>query len=413
MDGMVPKHGPKVLFVSHDASRTGAPFLLLHFLRWARQSTDLQFEILLRSGGPLLTEFSALARTHIFDAAPTSTKPNWRGHRKWFAAHLTKFKRNRLKHALSKESFDLIYSNTAMNGFILEFLSFLHCPIVSHVHELESVLSQDLSAENLERLFRYTNRFVAGSKAAKNNLVKNHSVRPDEIDVIYEFLPTDKFSHNNDLAAPQRLRQALNLAADTLIVGAAGTTSWRKGPDLFVQLALAVLQYFPEIDVHFVWVGNDRQGKEFAQLQYDVEHSGLGSRVHFLGARPDYAEILVGLDIFVLLSREDCFPLVMLESALYSKPIVCFEEAGGAPEFVQDGCGFATPYLDIGAMAVKVVELLRSPKLRADLGYAAEIKARTYHDVSAIGPQIMVVIRTMLSFPKRAHLNNRVIQKHG
>src|SRR3954467_15345345 len=51
----------RVLFVSHDAMRTGAPVLLLHFLRWLRTNTRIDFEVVLRRGGELSAEFAALA----------------------------------------------------------------------------------------------------------------------------------------------------------------------------------------------------------------------------------------------------------------------------------------------------------------------------------------------------------------
>jgi hypothetical protein len=49
----------RVLFVSHQASRTGAPILLLHFLRWLRANTS-NFEIVVRLGGELSGKFSDL-----------------------------------------------------------------------------------------------------------------------------------------------------------------------------------------------------------------------------------------------------------------------------------------------------------------------------------------------------------------
>ena len=60
---------PSILFVSHDASRTGAPIALLTFLRWLRANTDYRFEVLLGCGGPLEPAFEALAPTTNADVA--------------------------------------------------------------------------------------------------------------------------------------------------------------------------------------------------------------------------------------------------------------------------------------------------------------------------------------------------------
>ena len=52
-----------VLFVSPDASRSGAPLALLRLLGWIKRQTDLQFRVLLYQDGPLAPEFAALAPT--------------------------------------------------------------------------------------------------------------------------------------------------------------------------------------------------------------------------------------------------------------------------------------------------------------------------------------------------------------
>jgi glycosyltransferase involved in cell wall biosynthesis len=57
----------------------------------------------------------------------------------------------------------------------------------------------------------------------------------------------------------------------------------------------------------------------------------------------------------LLTSREDPFPLVCIETANLSKPIICFEKASGTTEIVSQGGGFIVPYLDVEAMAEKII----------------------------------------------------------
>src|SRR5687767_13503503 len=62
---------PRLLAVSHDASRTGAPAMLVHFLRWvAEHHPDaLDVEVLLLRGGPLEDDFRALAPVQVLAPA--------------------------------------------------------------------------------------------------------------------------------------------------------------------------------------------------------------------------------------------------------------------------------------------------------------------------------------------------------
>ncbi|MDH6063711.1 hypothetical protein, partial [Umezakia ovalisporum] len=48
---------------------------------------------------------------------------------------------------------------------------------------------------------------------------------------------------------------------------------------------------------------------------------------------------------------------VCLEAASLGKPILCFDKAGGEPEFVEDDCGFIVPYLDLDAADMNLISL--------------------------------------------------------
>jgi glycosyltransferase involved in cell wall biosynthesis len=154
---------------------------------------------------------------------------------------------------------------------------------------------------------------------------------------------------------------------------------WRKGPDLFVQMARQVLATTRQ-PVVFVWLGGALDQMEYRNLQYDAQALGIEDRLFFPGTVKAHLPYFARFDIFVLSSREDPFPLVMLDAASLGKPLVCFEHAGGAPELVEDDAGVVVPYLDVVAMAAAVVRLVESPALRASMGEAARRKTRERHD---------------------------------
>src|ERR1041384_4246003 len=57
---------PIFLFIGHDASKTGAPTVLLHLLRWIKQNrSDYFFDLLLLTGGELETEFRKVCDVHV------------------------------------------------------------------------------------------------------------------------------------------------------------------------------------------------------------------------------------------------------------------------------------------------------------------------------------------------------------
>jgi len=119
-----------VLFVSHDASRTGAPMLLLHLLGWLRaEHPEVRAQVLLLRGGALRDSFAALASTKVVPAAGTGasrsrTEATEVGlDRLGAAGASTRLHRARLQFALrGLEPFDLAYLSAAPSLGLLDVL---------------------------------------------------------------------------------------------------------------------------------------------------------------------------------------------------------------------------------------------------------------------------------------------------
>lgn len=372
--------------------------MLLHLLRWLKEHTDLSFQILLRRGGALEPDFAAIAPTLVlsreisYGSGAVERLANIVGLHTYAQNHA----HARIQKLYKKENVGLIYSNTATNGGTLAWLRTLGTPVISHIHELEFWMRHQMDRVSLEQLFENTDFYIAGAEAVRRNLVQNHGVDPGRVETAYEFIPTAQHKEIVQDGVQQKIRAQLGIPADAPIIGAAGTTDWRKGVDLFIQLARAMYKQAPDLRTHFVWVGGETKGHRIEELMHDLSNSGLRNVVHFVGAQTNYLEYIASFDIFSLVSREDCFPLVMLEAAVFNKPILCFDKSGGAGELVQGDSGFVVPYLDTEAMAECAIALLRNPRLRRTLGEHAAEKTKQRHDVSVIAPQILRIIQRFL-----------------
>ena len=58
----------KILFISHDASRTGAPILLLRLIEQIKIYSDFEILILLKNCGELKEDFERLGKTFVWNA---------------------------------------------------------------------------------------------------------------------------------------------------------------------------------------------------------------------------------------------------------------------------------------------------------------------------------------------------------
>ena len=367
----------KVLFISHDASRTGAPILLLNFLRWFKENAGIPFEILLGRGGELEKAFSALAPTSVFYKDGQGPEII---HKHNILRRITRRlginnPASRIRRKLASSKIGLIYSNTSTNGNILQALGFLNCPVISHIHELS--YSLDSRSDKFDYVKERTTHFIACSQVVKDNLVSSYSISPSTISVVHEFLVSASIPEAKVLSSQCLLRRELKLPDGSFIVGSAGTRHWRKGPDLFIQLAQRVRSKL-DAPIHFVWLGGGAKSDD---------------HVHFLETKSNPLDYFAGFDLFALTSREDPFPLVCLEVASLGKPILCFDKAGGEPEFVEKDCGFVVPSLDVDTMAERVIELYQNRELLCQLGQNASQKVRTRHKLEDNAPKILEIIK--------------------
>jgi glycosyltransferase involved in cell wall biosynthesis len=177
-----------------------------------------------------------------------------------------------------------------------------------------------------------------------------------------------------------------------------GMLIMRKGADVLVQVAAKVLSAPSARPVYFAWIGGGRDTEYARYLVEDIRRMGLEDRIRLIPEQADASPYLGALDIFMLSSRSDPFPLVCLEAAVQAEaPIVCFADAGGMPELVGSECGVVVPYLDTDAAAAAILGLVDDHDLRKRLGRNAAEAVRTRHDVSRTAPQIAALMNSVMS----------------
>ena len=364
---------------------------LLHFLRWYKKNGNRPFSIFLGRDGELTPDFEDLAHTWALN------RGHWHRYslqtRFLFAAGFGEWARRaesrNAQRFAARCSPALVYANSIVSARIVGALA-PRIPILTLVHELEFMFRVTQSPA-LAHLLARTNQFIACSNAVRENLIREHGVAEARVETVHESIPVAQVRPDR---GREQIFKELNIPDGAHLIVGSGTLIWTKGPDLFVQLARAVCAERPE--VHFVWVGG-AGSSEFAQFEHDVRLLGLDGKIHLTGAVPKPADYFAAADVFVLTSRQDSYPLVCLEAAALAKPIVCFAGSGGMPEFVEKDCGFVVPYLDIMAMADRVISFLDSSDCRLPMGAAARRKVAQRHDISQAAPRILEIIERTIA----------------
>lgn len=368
---------PQVLVISHDAALAGAQMVLLSLLAEWNRRAPFPIRVICGGDGVLRAQFESLF--------PTLVLSDFR----------TKEAREEALKGFTRGPIRLIYSNTVVNGPLLEGLKRLGAPVITHCHEMQQAIERWAPGEIMEATIRNSDFFVGASRGIVANLHERHHVPMSRMEVVYASI--DLWDDARVPAASElaEMRRELGLKETDVVVFGCGTTDWRKGPDLFMAAALRACAANPSLK--FVWIGGAlRYGDE------EICAKGFAGRVQFIGTRLDARRYFYAGHIFALSSREDPCPLVALEAADAGLPVVCFDRAGDMPAILGNECGAVVPYENSDEMAEAIGIIARNPVLRGALGRAAGQRVRLRHSSKASALAMEAVFERVLLESQRA-----------
>jgi glycosyltransferase involved in cell wall biosynthesis len=160
---------------------------------------------------------------------------------------------------------------------------------------------------------------------------------------------------------------------DAIVVLGAGSLQYRKGVDIFIAAAVAVVAKASQVAWHFVWIGGTVDAKYALYVKDQIERSGIAGSVTMLPPTAAIEAAYRMADVFLMCSRLDPLPNVSLDAMAAGLPVLCFDRATGLAELLRDagqGEACVIPYLDQNALADRLVSLSSSPVRRAEIGRA-------------------------------------------
>ncbi len=363
----------KILVIGHDASLTGAPILLLHLLRLLK--SKYHFTIVLKKGGILENEFAKIAVTAILKDKDYSQRKNLylmlKDRMIYFFRQL-----GAVPHFYNS---DIIFSNTIANGRLLHRFRFFNKPVITYIHELESVLQYFSSKNDTQYSFLHSKFLLYPSSAVKQNLLENHNLKNEKLKYLPYYFPLQNFnfSNNDKLYYRESWIKQWNLSEKAIMVVGMGVVSLRKGTDKFIEIAENVLS--KNSDICFFWIGDFDSDIFAQQIQTNYLKKKYDDRLIFTG-KMEYAYTnLMPFDLFFMSSVEDPYPLVILEAAYQQVPSICFRNSGGSAEFLENGGGYILENDTVAYAAESILSLIKNKNDLVEKGIRAGQKVRFLH----------------------------------
>jgi glycosyltransferase involved in cell wall biosynthesis len=158
--------------------------------------------------------------------------------------------------------------------------------------------------------------------------------------------------------------------------------SRQKGFDLLVQAYARVAPGHPDWRLRICGGGQERPAIEAL-----IRALGIEDVVELPGPAADMAGEMARASIFVLSSRYEGLPLILLEAMSAGMGVVSFDCPTGPGDLVDDHrTGLLVPPRDVEALAVAIGEMMDDEDLRRRCG-AAAIDTAAEYTMAAVGPR--------------------------
>jgi glycosyltransferase involved in cell wall biosynthesis len=351
----------KLILCSHDASRTGAPLIILKIAELLHTKHHINCKIILIRGGPLVAEFRKHGEVTVLD---TSTNHRDRN-----------FLAMRLKIAkLIDVNSNYALCNSAESHLVIKELAKHGLKILSLIHEFMDTYPQTV----IENLYRNSSKIILPADIVLRSLQSRFDQKLTAVEVLPQGIFADRdytqpaFDTPRRQKAKQQILTELELSETTKIVLGSGYVDNRKGCDYFMLTCQTIQTRYPELDFAFIWVG--QKNASFADASFDFwltsdqGKTNLENHLFFVGEKEDPTDFFLAADVFFMCSRLDPFPCVVLEALSAATPVVCFDNTTGSTELLESGAGTIVAPFHLLEAADAIASYLKNDSLRMEAG---------------------------------------------
>ncbi len=228
--------------------------------------------------------------------------------------------------------------------------------------------------------FRLVDKIVAVSDEVAENLWHRFKLPREKIDIVYNGIEIPEIDHSLKEQNYRVLRKDLNIALDSIIIGAIGRLVPVKNYTMLLQSFKQLLEIVDKkIQLVFVGDGSEREYLETLSKDLHIEKT-----VSFLGIRDDVGKLLDAMDVFVLTSVTEGVSISLLEAQAKGIPAVV-TDVGGNGCVVTDGeTGFLVELNDFIQFSEKIKILIENKNIYESFSDFSLKKITTHFNIDIV-----------------------------
>ncbi len=266
----------------------------------------------------------------------------------------------RIRALIKERGIDIVHAHSRVPAWIAYFaVRNTRVPFVITAHgQYAPHLGSKIMAKG--------DRIICVSSVVLDHMAEKLGADRARMRVIYNGIDIEKSKFEIARRRPAAdIRKELGIPENERVIGSIGRLTMTKGLKFFVDAMKQVRDQLP--DVKAVLVGDGPMRKE---LQDRAAELGIAEHLIFTGVRTDIYDLLGVMDVYVVSSLYEGFPMGCLEAMSSRVPIVA-TKVGGIPEMLDhERTALLTEPKDPASLAKNIERLFNEPKLAGELAEA-------------------------------------------
>jgi len=200
-------------------------------------------------------------------------------------------------------------------------------------------------------LYRKADTIVAISKGVKEDLIKTLKLPQEKVKVIYNPLDIDKIKR----MAKEEINHPWLVNKEYPVIINVGRLIYQKGQDILLKAFKIVNE---KIESRLIVLG---EGPLLNELKNLTKQLNIEDKVDFVGFQKNPFSFISKSDVFVLSSRWEGFPNVLIEAMACGVPVISTDCPSGPNEIIENGKnGILVKVDDVYGLAEAILSILEN-----------------------------------------------------
>ena len=190
--------------------------------------------------------------------------------------------------------------------------------------------------------------------------------------------------------SPFEIKASSNLSEKRLIT--VGRLEPQKGYDYLIEACIPVFKKYPEWRIDIYGDGSQKQ-----YLQNMISDTHMDDNICLCGVSKNIQQEYLKSSAFIMSSRYEGFPMVLLEAASFGLPLISFDCVSGPREIILHGFnGLLVELNDISGLSRAIEKIIEDYKLRQEMGINSIERANQF-TIDSIMKQWDSLFRRMIN----------------